>query len=234
MALGDKTSPVAVLDDREDDLERACDQVEDLDLSVFSVLLRGPRKMDELLDYLLAKGCGALISDHRLHPRGGVDFDGARLVARANERGLPAILYSAYVEDDEATSIRTWRYGIPRIVKKGPGSTGEIAQALRVAEEEATGHRSLERRGFLTPITVVDVHDHIGRPTLDVTVTAWRPDVPVTIPIALLPPQSRVGSTSLIGKIYLGEVNFYAEHESDLFFKDLRLAPVPPSGWRGE
>jgi hypothetical protein len=231
MMLGDKSSPVAVLDDREDDLARACDQVEDLNLSVMSFLLRGPKGIDLLLDEFLQRGCGALISDHRLHPRGGVDFDGAQLVARANERGLPAILYSAYVEDDEATSIRTWRYGIPSIVKKGPGSADAIANALRVAEEEASGKRSLERKGFLTPVRVVDVHDHAGRPTLDVTVTAWKPDVPVTIPLALLPPGFRVQSSTLIGRVFLGEVNFYADHESDLFFHQLRPAPVPPSEW---
>lgn len=229
--LGDKNSPVAVLDDREDDLARACDQVEDLNFSVESFLLRGPKRLDNLLDEVLQKGCSALISDHRLHPRGGVDFDGAKLVARANERGLPAILYSAYVEDDEATSIRTWRYGIPSIVKKGPGSAEAIADALRVAEEEAAGRRSLERRGFLTPIRVVDVHDFVGRPTLDVTVTAWKPDVAVTIPIALLPPTYRVQSSALIGMVFLGEVNFYADQESDLFFHALRPAPVSPPEW---
>ncbi|MEV4557244.1 hypothetical protein AB0K51_09615 [Kitasatospora sp. NPDC049285] len=223
---------VAVVDDREDDLARACDQVEDLDFSVFSMLLRGPRSIDDILDEILGRGCHALISDHRLHPRGGVTFDGAELVARANERGLPAILYSAYVEDDEATSIREWRYSIPRIVKKGPGSVEAIAEGIQVAQAEVAGQRLLEREGFLTPIRVVDVHDHIGRPTLDVTVTAWQPDVPVTIPIALLPPAHRVRSVELIDQIFLGEVNFYAEHEAELFFRNLRPAPTPPPEWR--
>ncbi|MFH9353517.1 hypothetical protein [Kitasatospora sp. NPDC017646] len=223
---------VAVLDDREDDLARACDQVEDLDYSVFSMLIRGPRQIDDVLDEVMDRGCHALISDHRLHPRGGVNFDGAELVARANERRLPAILYSAYVEDDEATTIRAWRYGIPRIVKKGPGSVYAIAEALQIAQEESEGNRALERQGFLTPIRVVDVHDHIGRPTLDVTITAWQPDVPVTIPIALLPPGFRVRSTDLIDQIFLGEVNFYADHESELFFRNLKAAPTPPAEWR--
>ncbi|MGW7002633.1 hypothetical protein ACWGCW_07355 [Streptomyces sp. NPDC054933] len=224
---------VALVDDREEALIRACDLLGDLPLTVDPMLLREPRTLDSVLEEILGRGCTALISDHRLRHHARVGFDGAELVYRANERKLPAVLYSAHVEDDEATSIREWRYRIPRVVQKGPHSVEAIPEALQTAAAEVAGRRALERRGFLTPVRVVDVHRD-GYPTVDVTVTAWKPDTVVTIPLTRLPATHQSASSSLIGTVFLGKVNFYAESEAELFFHDLELAPDPPADWNAE
>ncbi|MER7724091.1 hypothetical protein [Streptomyces sp. NPDC096323] len=225
---------VALVDDRMDALTRTCDLLEDLPLSVESMLLRETQTLDSVLEEILDRGCNALISDHRLRHQSHVGFDGAELVYRANEKKLPAILYSAYVEDDEATTIREWRYLIPRVVEKGPGSIKVIPGALQAAKEESEGTRPLERRGFLTPIRVVDIHRDSGYPTVEVTVTAWKQDARVTIPATRLPASHRNLHSGLIGQIFLGEVNFYAEEESELFFHELRPAPEIPLDWKME
>ncbi|MEU6124596.1 hypothetical protein [Streptomyces sp. NPDC047123] len=225
---------VALVDDRKDALTRTCDLLEDLPLSVESMLLRETQTLDSVLKEIRERGCNALISDHRLRHQSHVGFDGAELVYRANEKRLPAILYSAYVEDDEATTIREWRYFIPRVVEKGPGSVKVIPGALRAAKAESDGVRPLERRGFLTPIRIVDIHRDSGYPTVEVAVTAWKPDARVTIPATRLPVTHRKLVPGLIGQIFLGEVNFYAEEESELFFHKLRPAPEIPSDWKSE
>ncbi|WSA78833.1 hypothetical protein OG930_26415 [Streptomyces sp. NBC_01799] len=224
---------VALVDDREEALTRACDILGELSITVDPMLLREPRTLDSVLAEILGRGCTALISDHRLRHHARVGFDGAELVYRANERKLPAVLYSAHVEDDETTSIREWRYRIPRVVRKGPHSVDAMPEALRTALAEVEGQRSLERRGFLTPIRVIGVHSE-GYPTVDVTVTAWKPDVPITIPLTRLPAEYRLKSRSLVGKVFLGKVNFYAEDEAELFFHDLSLAPDPAADWNVE
>ncbi|MFI1938193.1 hypothetical protein ACH44C_13565 [Streptomyces purpureus] len=231
--LGITQPRVALVDDRQDALTRACDILGDLPISVEPMLLREPRSLDSVLDEILGRGCTALISDHRLRHHAQVGFDGAELVYRANERKLPAVLYSAHVEDDETTSIREWRYRIPRVVRKGPHSVDAIPEALQAAAAEAEGHRALERRGFLTPIRIIDMHSD-GYPTIDVTVTAWKPDTPITIPLTRLPVEYRSKSRLLIGKVFLGKVNFYAEDEAELFFHDLVLAPDVPADWNTE
>ncbi|MFJ2724492.1 hypothetical protein [Streptomyces collinus] len=222
---------VALVDDRRDALTRTCDLLEDLPINVEAMLLRKPQTLDDLLSEILGRGCHALISDHRLRHQAHVGFDGAELVYRANERRFPAILYSAYVEDDESTTIREWRYFIPQVVEKGSRSIDAIPKALQAAKAEAEGNRTLERRGFVTPVRVVDIHRGAGYPTVDVTVTAWKPDVPVTIPATLLPHTHQRLTPDLIGQVFLGEVNFYAEDDSELFFHHLEPAPAPPADW---
>ncbi|MFE7180600.1 DNA-binding transcriptional response regulator [Streptomyces erythrochromogenes] len=229
---------VAVLDDDEAALARGCNQVKALEREPYRVLVRSHRPMDDILDEVQSVNCGAVISDHRFRTRSQVSFNGAELVYRSNERGLPAILYSAHVDEDEADSIRAWRYGIPRVVKKAPGALKALGEALRVAESEAHGERELARQGFVTPVRVVGIpgdrevgKGHGGR-MVEVTVTAWRPRTPIPMPASLLPEDHRELGESLIGQIFLGEVNYYAENENELFFHNLKAAPNPrPSGF---
>lgn len=223
---------VAVLDDDEAALSRGCDQVKALRREPYRLLVREHRPVSDILNEVQAENCAAIISDHRFRTRAQVRFTGAELVYRANERGLPAVLYSAHVDEDEADSIRAWRYGIPRVVRKAPGALKALGEALRVAESEAHGERELSRQGFLTPVRVVGVPRNelaskLGGQLVEVTVTAWRPKVRVPMPASLLPKSHRGLGDGLIGRIFLGEVNYYAEHSNELFFHNLRAAPAP-------
>lgn len=223
---------VAVLDDDEAALSRGCDQVKALRREPYRILVREHRPVGDILNEVQAENCVAIISDHRFRTRAQVPFTGAELVYRANERGLPAVLYSAHVDEDEADSIRAWRYGIPRVVKKAPGALKALGEALRVAESEAHGERELSRQGFLTPVRVVGIPRSettwkLGGQMVEVTVTAWRPKVPVPMPVSLLPESHRGIGEDLIGRIFLGEVNYYAEHSNELFFHNLKAAPAP-------
>lgn len=230
-----RTANVGVVDDQRDALARACEQLEDVSLHVTPILLHKRQTLDEVIDEILQRGCEAVVSDHRLKNRALVDFDGAELVYRVNERYVPAVLYSAHVEDDESTTIREWRYRIPRVIKKGPRSVRDIPEALQIATAELAGHRELGRRGFLTPVRVVDIHAGAGFPGVDVTITAWKPDVRVAIPRACLPLSHRVISRDLIGTVFIGYVNFYANEESELFFHDLKYVPeTPKEDWGRE
>lgn len=224
---------VAVLDDDEAALARGCDQVKALEKEPYRVLVRSHRPLDEILDEVQSEHCAAVISDHRFRTRSQVSFNGAELVYRSNQRGLPAVLYSAHVDEDEADSIRAWRYGIPRVVRKAPGALKALSEALRVAESEAHGNRELSRQGFLTPVRVVGIsgagegrHGQGGQ-MVEVTVTAWRPKTPIQMPVSLLPESDREVTESLVGRIYLGEVNYYAESVNELFFHHLQAAPSP-------
>lgn len=223
---------VAVLDDDEAALSRGCNQVKALRREPYRVLVREHRPVSDILNEVQAQDCAAVISDHRFRTRAQVRFTGAELVYRANERGLPAVLYSAHVDEDEADSIRAWRYGIPRVVKKAPGALKALDEALLIAESEAHGERELSRQGFLTPVRVVGVPrkestGKIGGHMVEVTVTAWRPKVRVPMPVSLLPESHQEIDEGLIGRIFLGEVNYYAEHSNELFFHNLRAAPAP-------
>ncbi|MFD8648290.1 DNA-binding transcriptional response regulator [Streptomyces mirabilis] len=224
---------IAVLDDDEAALARGCDQVKALRQEPYRLLVRENRQLGDILSEVQEEKCAAVISDHRFRTRAQVRFTGAELVYRANERGLPAVLYSAHVDEDEADSIRAWRYGIPRVVKKAPGALKALGEALRVAESEAHGERELARQGFLTPVRVVGIppgHESVrglGGDMVEVTVTAWRPRVKIPMPASLLPVGHRKISDDLIGRIFLGEVNYYAEKSNELFFHDLRVAPDP-------
>src|SRR4051812_38603242 len=98
----------AILGDDQRALDRASDQLRALRWEPYSVLVREPRSWRSFLEEVQAAGCEVLISDHRLRTRANVDFSGAELVFHSNEQGLPAVLYSAHVDEDEAYSIRPW------------------------------------------------------------------------------------------------------------------------------
>ncbi|MEU4297456.1 hypothetical protein [Kitasatospora aureofaciens] len=209
-------------------------QLQDIDLVPVEIPLAACSTIDDAILRLRAEGCEGAVCDHRLRGSSQVSFDGAQLVSQANlSARIPGVLLSAWTDEDQATSIRRWRYGIPKVLnKRGRRLPEEILDALTLAGIEAAGNRPLERKAFTTTVEIADLSHEAECPTAHVYVEAWDPDTPVVVPLDLFPAGTGdMPPSDLAEQVYIAEVNYYAKDDGDLFFQNLRLASTPPKNW---
>ncbi|MCO5968247.1 hypothetical protein [Actinoallomurus soli] len=178
----------------------------------------------------------ALVCDHILSGRGAVRFTGAELVSKANRltrSPLPAVLISSHVQTDQTGSIRRWREGIPAVVDKSELSDSVI-DALSYTIDELSGKVSRERRAFTTPIEVLDVVTESEVPAAKVIVVGWRIATSVWMPLQPIVAATGLSAENLPGRWLEADVNCHAKEASELFYRNIVLAPDLPEGWLEE
>lgn len=188
---------------------------------------------DEFLDMLMGEEFDALVCDLVLQSTQPVGFNGAELVSKANlrpGRKLPSLLISSHEGTDETWPIRYWREGIPCVLQKRDVWDHGI-EALEAAILEASGKVSRERRAFATPVRVLEVFPDGHAPTAKVIVSGWDSAEVVSMPLRLITDAIDIPVAELAGRWLEAEVNCYAEHWSELFYRNISLAPELPEGW---
>jgi CheY-like chemotaxis protein len=176
----------------------------------------------------------ALVCDHVLSGRSTVRFTGAELVSKANRRAqrpLPAVLISSHVQTDQTGSIRRWREGIPVVLEKSELSE-TIVEALDYTVDELSGKISRERRAFATPIEILEVLPDGEVPTAKVIVVGWRIATSVWMPLQPILEATGLEPSQLAGRWLEADVNCHAQEATDLYFRNIILAPDLPEGWR--
>ncbi len=182
---------------------------------------------------IIASKYDALVCDHILSGRRSVKFTGAELVSKANRRGerpLPAVLISSHVQTDQTGSIRRWREGIPVVVDKSELSE-TVVEALGYTIDELSGKVSRERRAFTTPIEVLDVETRSEVPSAKVIVVGWRIATSVWMPLQPILDATGLTADQLRGRWLEADVNCHASEASELFYRNIALAPDLPEGW---
>ncbi|MFC8451779.1 hypothetical protein [Kitasatospora sp. NPDC057223] len=224
---------VGMIDDDPVAMRALSYQLQDVDMTPVEISLAGSPSLDDVLAKLQDNGCAAAVCDHRLRGGGHAQFDGAQLVCQANlSVGLPCILLSSWTAEDEATSIRRWRHGIPKVLSKRGRSPQDLIDALTVTRIEMAGERPLERRPFSTAVEIAELSYEAECQTAHVYVPAWDPDIPVVVPLDLFPIDvSQMPSEEVLGSFFIGKVNYYAREAGELFFRDLRISTLPPADW---
>ncbi|MFE1315495.1 hypothetical protein [Streptomyces sp. NPDC058755] len=229
LALGTR---VGIIDDDPLDAITSEQQVRLLRWSPVRVSLDGAPSVDDAITRIQQLECSALLCDHRLHAGYQVDFSGAELACRANSLGLPAVVLTTFAATDQATTIRRWRHGVPCVLDKSTASTPDvIGSAFAATNAELLGRQPRSRIGYRTVVRVVGVRLDANYPTAEVIVTAWRPSTAVIIPLALLPLDGSQEPEDLVGRRFMGKVNYYAQEADELFFADLEPATPVPANW---
>jgi len=176
----------------------------------------------------------ALVCDHVLSGRSTVPFTGAELVSKANRRAqhpLPAVLISSHVKTDQTGSIRRWREGIPVVLEKSDLSES-IVEAIDYTVDELSGKVSRERRAFATPIEILEVRPEVEVPVAKVIVVGWRIATSVWMPLQPILEATGLAPAQLPGRWLEADVNCHAKDDSDLYYRNIILAPDLPKGWR--
>jgi CheY-like chemotaxis protein len=225
---------IAVVDDVRTDAETYARQYRNKGFDTKSIFEFDPQQSaDAFLDMLIAEQIDALVCDLVLQSTAQAAFNGAELVSKANLRQngpLPALLISSHEGTAETWQIHYWREGIPRVLQKRDVYDHGL-DALADTVTEARGSVPRERRAFGTPIKVLEVFPGGQAPTAKVVVSGWDINEPVTMPLTLITEATGLLPEQLKEVWLEAEVNLYARNASELFYRDIVVAPELPEGW---
>src|SRR3954471_4252239 len=127
---------VGVIEDERGAREGYQYTLEDMDLE--PILEEGPLR--GLEDYIAgpARRYEAAICDHHLAQSGYADFNGAKLVAAMNQRKQPAVLCTAW-DEENIDEIRPFRRDIPCLLKLRELDPDSFRRALELCIEKFRG-----------------------------------------------------------------------------------------------
>ncbi len=213
---------VAVVDDNEEDRQLLMWALESVDLV--------PVEIDELTTVDAAvqavrASADALVSDHQLRWGQAANFDGAELVARCFEAGIPSVLVTAYVMDSDSV-IRMHRRRISGLIPRDEVDGERLRTALDLSAAELSDRPPPERVPRHTLVRVLRVRVGAPEPMVDAVVPQWNPHRNVSFPARMLGVAE--AHPSLEGRRYFAMVNVGAEDERDLFFTDFKDAGDVP------
>lgn len=186
-------------------------------------------RMEDLLTKVLETGSQAVLCDNRLTPQEFAVFNGARFLAWLyDQKVIPSVLITTYIDMDADESIRRWRHKIPVLLDRESAANPEVLKrGIFDSARELHGEVSVERRPHRTLIRVTDVDKKTKAPTLDVIIPSWNPKRAVRFPLSLI--KHEIQADIQPGTRLFAQVNIGAEDPQELYFRDFQLAPEPDS-----
>ena len=182
------------------------------------------KSMQEIIVFI-QNHAQAAICTHRLSPRGNTHFYGAELVASLYDLKIPALLVAQYTDIDIHTTIRKWRDKIPVILHLRELSSVTVTEHLKECQAELRGEIPANRKPYRVMLNIVDVQEVSGEKVIDVTVGRWDHYQVVRFPISLVP--SDLHAQIKPEAWLFADVNIEAEHQDELYFRSIALAPTP-------
>lgn len=186
-------------------------------------------RMEDLLVKVLETGSQAVLCDNRLTPQGYAIFNGAGFLAWLyDQKVMPSVLITTYVDMDADESIRRWRHKIPVLLDRDSAANPDVLKrGVFDSARELRGEVSLERKPHRTFIRVTNIDIETKESLLDVIIPSWNPKRAVRFPLSLI--QSELQHNVQIGTRLFAQVNIGADDPQDLYFKDFELALEPDS-----
>ena len=225
-------SQVAVIDDDADYALSTAGIVEEASLvpSIISEAEAGFKRPHQLLNFVQASDCTAVICDHRLSPKGLASFTGAEFVANAFDNSLPAVLLSTFAAIDGDTTIKLHRARIPSLITREDLDPHKIMDGLQRSESELAGNVTPERRPWRTLVRIESVSKKVEAPAADAIVHTWKPLQAVRFPLEVIEEESirqfLMDNDSWPVRLF-AEVNVGCNEANDLFFQNFEWAPEP-------
>ncbi|SRR6266540_1787780 len=128
--------------------------VEDADL--LPVPEEGPLPSLDAYVQQMRTRADAVLSDFKLTVKNYARFDGAELVARAYDAGVPGVLCTRY-EKAQLDEIRVYRDRIPVLVQPHDLDTETLVRSIESAVHELDKGRPSSRKPWRTQVHVVEV-----------------------------------------------------------------------------
>lgn len=222
MSLENPVLTVAVLDDNDDDREMTIMAVEAAGFLPF--VMSAPNSLEEAVREIKSRA-QALVSDHNLEWGEGADFNGAQIVSRCYQEGIPAVLVTGYMIESNF-SIREFRHQVPELVSRSDLDGDRLRSAIESAQAELSDRPARSRIPRLALVRVDRVKEDAKQ--LDVVVPQWNPREKVSIPASILdvPLPAKLGD--LVDRRFFAQVNTGAEKASELFFTNFKEAAAVP------
>jgi hypothetical protein len=225
-SLASEIHRVAIIDDDYIQAQTTGLNVEEANFEPFIIRADSRfERMEDLLTKLLETGSQAVLCDNRLTPQGYAAFNGAGFLALLyDQKVMPSVLITTYVDMDADESIRRWRHKIPVLLDRDSAANPEVLKrGVFESARELRGEVSVERKPYRTLIRVTNVDKETKEPILDVIIPSWNPKRAVRFPLSLIKQDIQVDVQ--LGTRLFAEVNIGAEDPQELYFKDFELAP---------
>lgn len=216
---GRKIHRVRLIDDKVESRAVLSYPVEDLKLECVDE----PGPIDDIDKYIrdfTVMGDAAICDHHLKESKGYSDYNGAEVVSRLFQAGLPAILCTRYEAARIFEDIRKYRQHIPILINPRDLGPDKIAEGFRLCLEEIRGNIPPSRKPWRTLVQVADIDTQINpnKPLADVVIPAWDANQIIRLLI------DDIGE-SVRGKIQQGyrchaRVNLGADRQEDIFFTD--------------
>lgn len=225
-------SQVAVIDDDAGLAESTAGIAEEASLvpSIISEAESGFQRPHQLLDFVQASDCTAVICDHRLSPKGLASFTGAEFVASAYDKSLPAVLLSTFAAIDGDTTIKLHRARIPSLLPREELDPHTIMDGLKRSESELAGQVVSERKTWRTLVRIESVSKDLEAPAADAVVHTWKPQQAARFPLAIIEEESirqyLMDNDNWPVRLF-AEVNIGCNKPYDLFLHSFEWAPRP-------
>jgi len=214
---------IAIIDD--DFLEADVTSITVQDAGFEPLIVRERFESEIALAAAIRERAQAAICDHRLSPRGYAQYYGASVVAELFRQGVPALLVTQFLNQDNAVSIRQHRRYIPVLLRRSEINDEQIKAGLVDCAKEIRGEFLPGRKPWRSLIRVESTGNEDNQSVVDVIIPSWNPKESLRFPASLVPEELRESLRP--GLRLLAMVNIGAEKAEDLFFYDFELAPEP-------
>ncbi len=220
--MNDAPLRVAIVDDNKLRRDTLGFTLEDVGLR--PVPIAGTSSLAEAVG-IIRNSADVAVCDHRLSKNGYAPYTGAELVAALFSEGVPAILITAFQDDD--FSIREHRQQIPRLLVGDDAGDGELLKtAVESAMDEVTKRNVPPDRQMHKAFVRVEYVDHeAGETVVYAFVPQWSDESGIKFPLDLIPEAIRHSVAE--GTRLLADVNTGAADRKDVFLANFSLAPEP-------
>ena len=225
-------SLVAVIDDIIEQAETIAGIAEEANLVPSIISERDGAFQDphQLLEFVQASDCTAVICDHFLSHREFASFTGAEFVAIAYDKSLPAVLLSTFSAIDGETSIKLHRARIPSLITRNDLDPRKIINGLQRSARELAGDIAPERRPWRTLVRIEGVSIEGKTSFAEAIVHTWKPDLAIRYPLALI--EDEHIKQHLMDNVnwpvrLIAEVNIGCDDANDLYLQSFEWAPEP-------
>ena len=176
--------------------------------------VEGPLRDLEALASQVGERSDAALCDQLLKKRNYATFNGAELAARLYQRGVPAVLCTAWEKQmlDEIRPLRRW---IPALLRPDELNDVTLPRALEECVAELDRDMSPARRPWRAQVHVVDLEAERGR--MYVQVPAWGATL---IRLGTRDVPKSIGRELREDYRCYAAVNLGAESADDLYFAD--------------
>lgn len=224
---------VAVLDDDTDQAKIMRFQLEDVGVQAIIADLDMVPTLERAIQWIRGNA-NAVICDVQLNNlHGGIDYDGAQLLARViGDERIPGVLTTGF-KDDVGMLVRPHRGHIPVLVSRDETEDPDILVAgVLMCRAEIDSGRGGERQTHRTALYIEKASMADTGVALDARVGGWARRISMRFPAAMLGSDFETieHARRSVGKVFFAAVNLAATSETELFFEDIEPELIDPEG----
>ena len=221
------------MDDDADQAKTVRFQLEDIGVETIIADLDKVPTIETAIQWI-RRHADAVICDVQLNNlHGGIDYDGAQLLARIiGTEHIPGVLTTGF-KDDVGMLVRPHRGQIPVLVSRDETEDPDILIAgVRMCRAEIASGRGGERQTHRTALYIEKASMADTGVALDARVGGWARRVSVRFPAAMLGREFEkiANAHQAVGKVFFAAVNLAATSETELFIEDIEPELIDPDG----